>query len=68
MQCILERLFDEPFGKGYPKKDALRKQADTNLLKFINSITKRELTDVIPKMDKDFMQKVVKRDNVYRYI
>ncbi|MDI9218584.1 hypothetical protein [Clostridium tertium] len=58
----------EPFGNGYPKKDALRKQEDTNLLKVINSITKRELIDVIPKMDRDFMQKVVKRDNVYRYI
>ncbi|WP_243242171.1 hypothetical protein [Clostridium sp. 1001275B_160808_H3] len=67
MQCILERLFDEPFGKGYPKKRCTKKTSRYKL-KFINSITKRELIDVIPKMDRDFMQKVVKRDNVYRYI
>lgn len=68
LQCVLSKLFDGPFGTGYPKEDAIRKQKDTHLLKAINRITKRELTDVIPKIDLDFMRKVVKRDCVYSYI
>jgi ribose 5-phosphate isomerase RpiB len=68
MQCTLDKLFDGPFGTGYPKQDAIRKQKDTKLLKAINDITKRELVDVIPKIDLDFMRKVVKRDYVYDYV
>lgn len=68
LQCTLDTLFDEPFGTGYPKQDAIRKQRDTKLLKAINSITKRELVDVITQIDLDFMRKVVKRDYVYNYV
>lgn len=68
LQCILEKLFDEPFGIGYPKQDSIRKQKDTKLLKSINSITKRELKDIIPKIEVDFMRKVVSRDNVFDYL
>lgn len=68
LQCILEKLFDEPFGIGYPKQDAVRKQKDTQILKFMNSITKRKLKDVIPQMDIDFIKKIVNRDNVFNYV
>lgn len=68
LQCTLDKLFDEPFGTGYPKQDAMRKQKDTKLLKAINGITKRKLVDVIPKIDIDFIRKVVKRDYVYDYV
>jgi ribose 5-phosphate isomerase RpiB len=56
LQCVLEKLFDEPFGIGYPQKDAARKQKDTQILKLMNSITKRELKNVIPQMDIDFIK------------
>ena len=68
LKCILEQLFDEPFGIGYPKEDAVRKQKDTNLLKDLNSITKRDLKDIIPKIDVEFMKKVINRRNVLDYI
>lgn len=68
LECILENLFDGEFGVGYPKKDSQRKKKDTELLKAINSITKRNLKDVIPKLDISFMKKVVSRENVYRYV
>lgn len=68
LECILEKLFSEPFGIGYPKEDSIRKQKDTNLLKYINSITKRKLKDVIPKMDDRFMKKIISRDNVLEYV
>lgn len=68
LQCIFEKLFDEPFGIGYPKKDAIRKQKDTKRLKLLNFITKRKLKDVIPEVELDFMKKVVNRDNVFEYV
>ena len=68
LECILEKLFDEPFGVGYPKQDSERKQKDTNLLKSINIITKRELKDIILKIDADFIKKVVSRNNVFEYV
>lgn len=68
LECILEKLFDKQFGIGYPKKDAARKQKDTQLLKDINSITKRALKEIIPQMNIDFMKKVLSRDNVFKYV
>ncbi|MDU5105722.1 RpiB/LacA/LacB family sugar-phosphate isomerase [Clostridium sp.] len=68
LQCTLEKLFSDPIGVGYPKEDAKRKQKDTEILKYMNSITKRELKDVIPKMDVEFIRKVVNRSNVFDYV
>lgn len=68
LQCILEKLFEEPFGIGYPKQDAIRKQKDAILIKSINDITKRDLKDVIPKMSADFIKKVINRENVFKYV
>jgi ribose 5-phosphate isomerase RpiB len=68
LQSTLDSLFSEDFGTGYPMQDAVRKQKDTKLLKSINAITKRELVDVITRIDLDFMRKVVSRDNVYNYV
>lgn len=68
LKCILENLFDEPFGIGYPEKDSERKQKDTNLLKNINAITKRELKEIIPEIEVDFIKKVISRENVFKYV
>lgn len=50
------KLLDEPFGIGYPKEESARKK-DSNLLKSINSMIKRDLKDIIPKVDMGFMKK-----------
>lgn len=68
IKCILEKLFDEPFGVGYPKEEAKRKQKDTETLKYMNAITKRELKDVLPQMEIEFIKKVLSRDNVFNYV
>lgn len=68
LECIFEKLFQDSFGIGYPKEDSERKKKDTNLLKEFNFISKRTLKDIIPKIDKNFMKKVVSRDNVFKYI
>lgn len=68
LQSTLDQLFCEPFGTGYPAKDAARKQKDTKLLKEINALTKRNIIDVLPQLDKSLIQKVLQRDVVFDYI
>lgn len=68
LECTLVKLFSEPFGTGYPPKDAERKQRDTRLLKEINAVTKKGMTEVLPQLQESLIDKVLQRDIVYQYI
>lgn len=68
LQCTLDKLFEGPFGSGYPEKDAERKKTDTRKLKEINAVTKKKMTDVLPKLDSELKSAVFRRKNVYDYI
>lgn len=68
LQNTLDKLFDEPFGTGYPPEDAIRKQKDTRMLKKINSITKRSLIEVLPVIDQNMVKSTLQRDYFYEYI
>lgn len=68
LQIALDKLFDEPFGIGYPKEDALRKQADTRKLKEINTITKKGIIEILPCINSDLVKTSLKRDIIYNYI
>ncbi|WMC92586.1 RpiB/LacA/LacB family sugar-phosphate isomerase [Kineothrix sp. MB12-C1] len=64
----LRVLFDEPFGIGYPKEHADRKIKDTEQLKKINKICKKDLAEVLPMLDKDIVESVLNYNTVYDYI
>lgn len=68
LQASLDKLFEEPFGIGYPPEDAERKQKDTLLLKSINSISKRSLQEIIPELEEGLVKSVVNRACVYDYV
>lgn len=68
LQASLDKLFEEPFGIGYPPEDAERKQKDTLLLKSINSISKRSLQEIIPELEEELVKSVVNRACVYDYV
>lgn len=68
LQSTLDRLFDEPFGIGYPKEDAERKKQDTEMLKELNAAVKKPLAEVLPLMDGGFVKSVLQRDCVYQFI
>ena len=68
LQCTLDKLFDGPFGTGYPPADAPRKARDTLLLKQINSITKRTMKETFALYDKSLMRRALSRKNVVEYI
>ena len=68
LQCTLEKLFDGPFGTGYPPKDSERKKHDTILLKQINIITKSNWSNIIDQLDKSVVEKALTNHKVVEYI
>lgn len=68
LQCTIEKLFDGPFGMGYPAKDAERKRRDTLLLKQINRSSKRSWAELMDKMDPQILRRAFGNRLVYDYI
>lgn len=68
LQCTLDKLFDGPFGAGYPPADAPRKAADTRLLKQMNAASKRALPEAFPLYDRALVGNALKRRAVTDYI
>ncbi len=68
LQCTLNKLFDGPFGEGYPVDDAERKRYDTKLLKQMNQTVKKTWADIIDGVDKELLKKALSNRIVYDYI
>lgn len=68
LQATMERLFEEPFGIGYPQQDAGRKQRDTKLLKQINRVSKKSLAKLLPQLDTELIASTLKRNIVLDYM
>lgn len=64
----LKALFIEPFGCGYPDKEADRKKQDTKRLKQINAICKKSVIDILPMLDEGFVAGVLNYNIVYDFI
>lgn len=61
----LEKLFDGPFGEGYPAQEADRKKRDTKLLKKTNHTVKRRWAEIADEMDKELLKKALRFPGVY---
>ncbi len=68
LQCTLDKLFDGPFGAGYPPADAPRKRADTQLLKRFNALTKRAMPEAFARYDAALVRRALSRRIVPEYI
>ena len=68
LRCTLEKLFDGPFGVGYPSEDAERKKQDTVMLKALNSLTKKSMVEIFQQLDSNLLIKSLQRENVVDYI
>lgn len=68
LQCTLSKLFDGPFGTGYPVHEADRKMRDTKLLKQINKTVKRDWADIIDEVDQTLLKNALSNHIVYDYI
>ncbi len=68
LKYTLEKLFEEPFGTGYPPEDAKRKMQDTLRLKEINSIAKRTMPELFGRLEEQLVKKALSKSNVIHYI
>lgn len=64
----IERLFSEPFGQGYPKKEAKRKIKDTELLKDIREKSQIDFISLLEKLDNDLIEKLLEKNDVIEYV
>ena len=64
----ISTLFSEPFGQGYPKLEATRKQSDTRLMKTIRYNSQVGMTDLLKKMDNELIDKLFAKKDVINYI
>ena len=52
-------MFEEPFGIGYPLKDAKRKREDTKKIKSLNQLCKKDIIEFLNEIDSSFINKVI---------
>lgn len=64
----MKALFEEPFGCGYPKEEEGRKKRDTELLKNIHARSKKDITEILNTLDKEYVNSVLDYSVVYDYI
>ena len=77
LQCTLDKLFEGPFGCGYPPEEAERKRRDAEELKKISAVTKRTLPETLPRYDPalvrsalgwDAVREAILRDGIHQEI
>ena len=68
LKQTLKMLFLEPFGQGYPKSEAKRKQQDTILLKDIRQKLQKDKSAITKCIDSTLLTKILKKKNVIEFI
>lgn len=68
MQYTLDKLFEGELAAGYPPKDAERKRRDTQLLKELSAVSKRDLAECFGAYPRALAEKALGRRNVAEYI
>lgn len=64
LERTLGKLFSEPFGQGWPKRDAERKKRDTLLLKRLRANSQTDVTAFLEKIDPNLVNKILTKRNV----
>lgn len=68
LQDTLNRLFDGPFGAGYPPQEALRKQRDALLVKTLGQVSRLPLEEVLHRLSPEFVRRALNRPPVLRAV
>ncbi len=67
-EATIEKLFSEPFGQGYPKSEAVRKQKDTKELKEIRALSQINTVDLIKRMDRELINTIMQKEDVVSFV
>ena len=68
LEKTIQKIFSEPFGQGYPKGEASRKQADTVLLKTIRARSQTDVIGFLDSLDRQLVRRIMTKYNVIGYI
>ena len=68
LEKTIRKLFSEPFGRGYPKTEASRKQKDTVLLKEIRGKSQTDVIGFLNSLDARLVKRILSRRSVTEYI
>ena len=67
LEYIFERLFQTPFGGGYPKERVVPEQRNKKILDLVKEITHTPMTEIIKNIDRDFLLETIDRDTFKKY-
>lgn len=68
LRYIMEALFCEPMGTGYPPEEAERKKRDARLLKEIGEKAQVSMPELMRELDEEIVRSALQRRNVVDYI
>ena len=67
-EYAVDKLFAGELGVGYPPETAVRKRREAQMVKTLNQIGKRSLTELMDDLAPEFRNKVLSKKDVVRYI
>ena len=68
LRLTLEKLFDGPFGAGYPPEQAARKRRDRALANALRDGAVRGWPELADRVDADLLKRALARENVRDYL
>lgn len=68
LKSTLTALFSEPFGIGYPRQDADRKQRDARQVMALRRLAMRPMADILPEVGRAVLKSVLSRRQVCDYV
>ncbi len=67
LEYIFERLFQTPFGGGYPKERVVPEQRNKKILDSVKEITHTPMIEIIKNIDRNFLLETIDRDTFKKY-
>jgi len=60
---IFEKLFDTPFGGGYPVERREPEQRNKKILDEVKKVTHKDMITILKEIDQNFLKETINRDN-----
>ena len=68
LEQTIAKVFEEPFGQGYPKSESQRKLRDTAVLKQIRTQSQVSFVELLNQLDDALVQKVMCKSDVIDFV
>lgn len=62
LEYVFEKLFETPFGGGYPVERVVPEQRNKKILDSVKEVTHTKMIDILKNIDRDFLMETIDRD------